>query len=110
MMGPALETKIEDFRKAFEVNTLGPIVLFQTFHHLLIKSIKEDKKFVITSTGVASQSMPVPMPLTAYGVSKAAVNHFGIKVNLEHGEKDKIAALMIHPGWSFLVHLSSPIL
>ena len=97
---PLITTTAEDFENYFRVNTLGPLVLFQAFHDLLVKSTKPEKKFIITSTLAASiTAVPnVPFPIGAYGASKAAVNYVAAKLQQEHGEKEKIAIVSIHPG------------
>lgn len=98
--GPLITTSAEDFENCFRINTLGPLVLFQSFRDLLIKSTKPEKKFVITSSLAASiTAVPqVPFPIGAYGASKAAGNYVAAKLQQEHGESEKIAVISIHPG------------
>jgi NAD(P)-dependent dehydrogenase (short-subunit alcohol dehydrogenase family) len=91
---PALTQRIAEFERNFKVNALGPVVLFQSFS----KSTKPEKKFIVTSTALGSQAMAGAGPFAAYGMSKAAVNHFGLKVHKEHGEKDKLVVVLVHPG------------
>jgi NAD(P)-dependent dehydrogenase (short-subunit alcohol dehydrogenase family) len=95
---PALTQRIAEFERNFKVNALGPVVLFQSFYDLLSKSTKPEKKFIVTSTALGSQAMAGAGPFAAYGMSKAAVNHFGLKVHKEHGEKDKLVVVLVHPG------------
>jgi NAD(P)-dependent dehydrogenase (short-subunit alcohol dehydrogenase family) len=104
-MEPAISTSVANFEELFRVNTLGPVVLFQAFYDLLLKSEKPEKKFLITSSFAGSSSLAPanPFPVTAYGASKAAVNFVAVKLASEHGEKDKIAVVPIHPGQSILV-------
>jgi len=96
--GPALTQPIADYERNFRVNALGPVVLFQSFYDLLSKSNKAEKKFIITSTALGSQAMAGSGPFAAYGMSKVAANHFGLKVHKEHGEQDKLVVLLVHPG------------
>jgi NAD(P)-dependent dehydrogenase (short-subunit alcohol dehydrogenase family) len=97
-----ITTTTEEFESYFRVNTLGPLILFQAFHDLLVKSTKPEKKFIITSTLAGSITVipHVSFPVGAYGASKAAVNYVAAKLQQEHGESEKIAVVSIHPGKS----------
>jgi len=94
--GPVLGVKAQDLRNHLEINTIAPIVLFQAAYPLLEKST--NPKFFVVSTNIASfELMPnIPMPVIAYGMSKAAVNYVVKKI---HHEDPKIAAVALHPGW-----------
>ncbi|KAI4730387.1 NAD(P)-binding protein [Aureobasidium sp. EXF-10728] len=95
--GTAAETPLEALRTHFEVNTIGPLALFQAFLPLLLKSA--NPKFVALSTGVASlgdmDAMPL-MPVTAYGASKAALNYIVRKI---HFENQAVCSWVLSPGW-----------
>ncbi|KAL3427314.1 aflatoxin biosynthesis ketoreductase nor-1 [Phlyctema vagabunda] len=91
----ALDTPVSELRHNFEINTLGPIKLFQAAWPLLAKS--KDPKFVYVSSSLGSIELMEPVPDLAYGVSKAAANFFVRKVHSEH--KD-VVAFAIHPGWA----------
>lgn len=102
---PVLAIDAADMTRHYETNTLGPLFLFQTFHPLLLKSTKPEKKFIITSTMAGSIGGAIPWPVTAYGHSKAAVNFIAVHAHMEHGEKDKIAIVPVHPGTYFCTFL-----
>lgn len=87
------ETTLAALRSDFEVNTLGPIKLFQAAHPLLKASKKAE--FVVISSVLGSITLMDEYPNLSYGVSKAAVNYFVKKVHLEHAE---IKTLAIQPG------------
>ncbi|KAJ7829268.1 hypothetical protein B0H14DRAFT_2810290 [Mycena olivaceomarginata] len=67
--GPVATTPASQFRDHWEVNTLGPVVLFQAYIHL--------------SAG-------------AYGSSKAAINFLVKVLDTEH---PSLISLAINPGW-----------
>ena len=100
----------DSIREHFEINTLGPISLFQAALPLLKKA--STPKFVVTTSGIGSSTIApsLPAPVAAYGVSKAAVNWF---LSRAHGEHDDITFIPIHPGLvetdmsgSFVDHVS----
>jgi norsolorinic acid ketoreductase len=96
--GPATTTPIKEVRDHYEVNVLGPLILFQALYPLLKKSKSDAPKFVVISTAIASIGDMYPMPVTAYGASKAAVNYVTKKIHQEH-EKDGLIAFSLSPGW-----------
>jgi len=82
-------------REHWEVNTLGPLILFQAVLPLLSKSALP--KFVVISTIAAAIGLPqFPMPLSGYGSSKAAINFITRQIHHEH---PNLIAFPIHPGW-----------
>jgi norsolorinic acid ketoreductase len=89
----ALTTSLSSLRDDFEVNTLGPIKLFQAAYPLLEESA--GPKFVLMSSALGSITLMEGAPALSYGASKAAANYFVRKVHFEHKE---IATLAIHPG------------
>jgi norsolorinic acid ketoreductase len=96
IIAPVLETPASQVRAHFEVNTIGPIVLFQAFHTLLSSS-PEPKFLVITSSiGSIGEMERLPVPFFAYGLSKAAANYFVRKVAFEN---PKIVSQAFNPGW-----------
>ena len=97
---PVLKLDAGDMTRHYEVNTLGPLFLFQAFYPLLQKSSKAEKKFIITSTLAGSIGAAIPFPITSYGASKAAVNFVAIHIHLEHAQQDNIVVVPIHPGES----------
>lgn len=89
-----IATPISELRQSFEINTLGPIKLFQAAYPLLKKST--NPKFVFISSSLGSiGAMEGNVPSLAYGVSKAAANYFVRKVHFEHEE---VTAVAVHPG------------
>ena len=95
-LAKAKDAGYEDLSEPFQVNTLGPIVLYQATYALLHAAA--NPKFFIISSSVGSigymENMPVPA--LAYGMSKAAVNYFAKKA---HTEDDKITVVAVQPGW-----------
>lgn len=92
-----LEEIVDELRRCFEVNTLGPIKLFQATHPLL-KKAKEPKFIFITSSLGSIGAMANILPESGhleYGVSNAAANYFVRKVHFEH---EHITAVAVHPG------------
>ncbi|KDQ12892.1 hypothetical protein BOTBODRAFT_34036 [Botryobasidium botryosum FD-172 SS1] len=93
--GPLTETPLSEFQDHFDVNTKGPIVLFQATHALLEKSNKPT--FVLLSTTGASIDTAVPFPVSAYGTSKIAANFVVARIHAEH---PKFIAFAVHPGFT----------
>ncbi|KAJ7505790.1 hypothetical protein B0H11DRAFT_1976210 [Mycena galericulata] len=94
--GPLATTPISEFRDHWDVNTLGPVVLFQAAHTLLLASPSGAPIFAVISSVVGSIGGYFPLPAAAYGSSKAAIN-FVVKV-LDYEHKP-LVSLAIHPGW-----------
>ncbi|KAI5892429.1 NAD(P)-binding protein [Schizophyllum commune H4-8] len=71
---PALEVPTEGMNRHFEVNTNGPLVLFQAAYSLLRRSATP--KFVTVSSGLGSIALAgeLSVNMYAYGASKAAAN------------------------------------
>jgi norsolorinic acid ketoreductase len=88
-----LTTPLSSLRNDFEVNTLGPVKLFQEIYPVLKQS--ENPKFVLISSDLGSIGDMDVAPSLSYGASKAAANYLLRKVHLEHKE---ISTLAIHPG------------
>jgi len=94
--GSAAETPLSELREHFEVNVVGVLALFQAVFPLLEKSSKPI--FVIISSPVASigDIEKVPLPATAYGISKASINYLARKI---HFENPNLIAFPLSPGW-----------
>jgi len=94
----AVTELISEVREHFEVNTLGPLILFQASYKLLKNSASP--KFIVLSSGMASigDMDNLPFPNTAYGSSKAAANYITKKINQENQDINLIA-FPISPGW-----------
>ena len=87
---------LDKLREHFEVNTVGPIRLFQAFFPLLSRS--SNPKFVVVSTVRGSIGLQInyaAAPGTIYGLSKAAINFFTQRVHVEH---PNITTFPLQPG------------
>jgi norsolorinic acid ketoreductase len=95
--GPAGITPISEVREHFEVNTVGALVLFQATWPLL--KLSSNPMFVALSTGVASigDMETLPLPATAYGISKVALNYMVRKIHFENPE---LTAFVLSPGYA----------
>jgi norsolorinic acid ketoreductase len=84
--GPATITPISEVREHFEVNVAGTIVLFQAVWPLLKTS--SHPMFMALSSGVASlgDMESLPLPATAYGMSKVAVKYMVREIHFENPE------------------------
>ncbi|KAK5045753.1 hypothetical protein LTR84_008845 [Exophiala bonariae] len=93
--GPIISTPVAELREHLQVNTIGPIILFQAMLPLLRAS--PGPKFIVVSSiiGSIASLKELPVPASAYGVSKAAVNYLVRKIHFEHPE---VVAFPIHPG------------
>ncbi|THV48778.1 hypothetical protein BGAL_0228g00120 [Botrytis galanthina] len=94
--GKVSETPLSEVRSHFEVNTIGVLTLYQATLPLLLKS--PNPVFVALSTGIASIGAmgDIPIPATAYGMSKVALNYMVRKI---HFENEKLTAFVLTPGW-----------
>ncbi|PLB53362.1 NAD(P)-binding protein [Aspergillus steynii IBT 23096] len=93
---PLVQLDVEDVSKAFAVNTVGPIMLFQAVRGLLEKG--HGKKWVSMSTGAASLGnleVHGAHGVAAYGISKGGLNWFTLAV---HTSEDWLNAFAVHPG------------
>ncbi|KAF5319297.1 hypothetical protein D9619_008343 [Psilocybe cf. subviscida] len=92
--GPVAEIPLNEMREHWEVNALGPLILFQTLLSLLKAS--PNPKFIPISSGAAS-SMYYDTPLiqACYGSSKAVINFITKKINFEN---EWITAFPLAPG------------
>jgi len=88
---------IDKLRQHFEVNTVGPVRLFNAFFPLLTRST--NPKFIVVSSmvgSIASQVNFAGFRTANYGSSKAAINFITQRIHLEH---PTITAFPLHPGW-----------
>lgn len=87
------EIDLEDVRRQFEINTLGPLRTVQACLPLLAP----DARVGIVTSRVGSLADNGSGGMYAYRVSKAAANMVGL--NLHHDLAPRgIAVLMLHPG------------
>jgi norsolorinic acid ketoreductase len=93
--GPVLTTPVDQFKEHLEVNAVGVLVLFQAVHDLL--SASKNPKFVTISSPVGSigHQELIPIPSTAYGASKAALNYLTRKI---HFENPNLVVFPLSPG------------
>ena len=98
-----LETTADDVQYDFEVNTLGPLKLFQAAWPLLERGLQAstsaDGKFIVMSSSVGSIAgqQQEAFPSTAYGMSKAALNYLAKKISIELKDVGLVGGIL-HPG------------
>lgn len=94
-----LDTPISEMRDHFEVNTIGPLTLFQAAWPLLNNASRP--KFVVISShaGSIGDIEHEPFEMLAYGVSKTAVNFLVRSIHLSY---PSLIAFPIHPGYDHL--------
>ena len=95
--GLAREASAETITEHFDINTLAPILLYSATSGLLNAS-KQTPKFFIISSNIGSNGLQdsYPMPMIAYGMSKAAVNWAASRI---HREEDRVVVIAVQPGW-----------
>ena len=91
------EVSLAHIKEHLDINTVGPVRLFQATWPLLKKSL--DAKFILISSivGTIEGLKNIPYPNAAYGASKAAANFFARKI---HFENENIVTLAVHPGYA----------
>jgi norsolorinic acid ketoreductase len=87
-------------REHIEVNTIGPILLFQAFKPLLQASKSGNPKFIALSTALGSLTLQetfaaLPIQFTPYSISKTALNLVVKKINID---EPWLTAYVTHPG------------
>lgn len=90
-----LNADISSLREHYEVNVAGPLVLFKALYPLLAK--RQTKKFITVSSKAGIIEQLLPVPLTIYGSSKAALNFVTRSIHKEHHEEGFIV-FPLHPG------------
>jgi NAD(P)-dependent dehydrogenase (short-subunit alcohol dehydrogenase family) len=104
---PAHTVDAAAYRQQFEVNTLGPLFMYQATYPLLIATREKEgnlpaPKFFVTSSGLGSLSgFYASFIIAAYGMSKAAVNYLTLAI---HHQTEHVGAVVVpyHPGKSSL--------
>ncbi|CUM68080.1 uncharacterized protein PRCAT00005795001 [Priceomyces carsonii] len=93
--GSSFATERNSWIKHYNTNVLGPILLFQEFYPLIKKS--DTKKVFFVSSVVASITMDLPIPRSAYGQSKAALN-YTVKEIANELKPEGFTIVLVHPG------------
>ncbi|KAI8814635.1 hypothetical protein BJ742DRAFT_892613 [Cladochytrium replicatum] len=95
------EVKAKDMRDHWEVNALGPLLLFQATWPLLQKSKEAHPKFIGISSGLSSigNTEGLAYQRLSYASSKAALNYIVRKIQVDHGANGLIA-FPLNPGWA----------
>jgi norsolorinic acid ketoreductase len=94
--GTVLESPPEEFLDHYNINVIGLVILFQATWPVL-DTVAAPKFVVITSAiGSISAMKQIPLPDSAYGVSKTAANFVTRKLHFEH---EKLLVVLIHPGY-----------
>ncbi|KAK6462841.1 hypothetical protein DFJ63DRAFT_336143 [Scheffersomyces coipomensis] len=76
-----LDCSKEKWLEHYEINALAPILIFQKVYKALTKSTT--KKVLFISSGGGSLTGYFPVPMSAYGQSKAALNYSVIELSAE---------------------------
>jgi len=93
--GTILNTPEEEMREHWEVNVIGPTVLFQSVWPLLKESPKPQFALISSIAGSIAGGAILPAGFLAYGASKAGTNFLAMKLHSEHAE---LVVSLIHPG------------
>ncbi|KAF7343900.1 NAD(P)-binding protein [Mycena venus] len=94
--GPLVTTPLHAFHEHFQVNTLGPVVLFQAAHTLLLASPTGEPIFAVISSAIGSLGRFLSITATPYGMSKAAANFLVKTLDAEH---PSLITIAIESGW-----------
>ncbi|KAG7819871.1 hypothetical protein KL909_004620 [Ogataea angusta] len=92
---PILECSREHFIEHYLTNTVGAVEAYKAAHGFLLK--KNTRKVVFTSSIAGSIGTYMPLPVGAYGASKAALN-FVIKRLSEENASENFSYVGVHPG------------
>ncbi|KZT54365.1 NAD(P)-binding protein [Calocera cornea HHB12733] len=92
---PSDQVTLDSMREHFEVNVLGPLVLFQATWPLL--KAGSSPKFVVISSALGSIEVGTtfPIPVLPYGTTKAAVDWLAAKLWFEY---PSLISFPLHPG------------
>lgn len=96
---PVQDVSIAALREHLEVNTIHPLLMYQSLYAPLSRS-SSPKFFVSSSVSGSTQLVGTlkllqDIPQLCYGLSKAAVNNLTSRI---HGENKEITAVPFHPG------------
>lgn len=98
--GPSASISLDTFTDHFDVNTLGPIKLYQAVFPYWTKAHDGvTKKFAFVSSGAGSFALQAKNPFLTYGygLSKAALNFFVAEIARENADNSRVV-VSIHPG------------
>lgn len=96
-----LEITADHLRENYEINTIGPLLMFQALWPLLEKSAATTgapPKSIFISSSMGSIGGMEPMSGGAYGPSKAALNHIARSLHLQMAASG-LVSVALHPGW-----------
>ncbi|KAI1395756.1 hypothetical protein F4819DRAFT_492172 [Hypoxylon fuscum] len=96
MYGDLSQVKPHEVRDLVDINTIGPLRLFQAVRPLLEAGRRP--RFVLIGTPIASISAmeDSPFPMFAYGASKVAAHYLTRKI---HCESPELIAFVADPGF-----------
>ncbi|ETS74999.1 hypothetical protein PFICI_13483 [Pestalotiopsis fici W106-1] len=94
--GDLSQVQPSEVRDLFEINTIGPLRLFQAVRSLLESG--DNPRFVLIGTPIASIAAmeKMPFPMFAYGASKASAHYLTRKI---HCESPKLTSFAVDPGF-----------
>ncbi|EON98424.1 putative aflatoxin biosynthesis ketoreductase nor-1 protein [Phaeoacremonium minimum UCRPA7] len=97
---PVIQNSAEALRDHFNINTIGPVTLFQAVYPLLKASLTRNPIFLPISTMIGSigcqESLSaLPATFCPYGASKAALNWIVSRI---HYEEPWLTTWAAHPG------------
>lgn len=98
-IGSVLETPIAEVRDHFEVNTIGPLALFQATWPLLSNALCPKFVVITSHAGSIGDMEHEPFEMLAYGVSKTAINFVARRIHLSY---PSLVAFPLHPGYDHL--------
>jgi norsolorinic acid ketoreductase len=92
---PVETLSVDTLRFHHNINTIGPLLLFQAFWPLLQKAA--EPKFIIISSSLGSlvEGPAYNLPSAAYGASKASINYM---LKLLHRDHPNLIAMPVCPG------------
>jgi norsolorinic acid ketoreductase len=93
--GRARVTPIKEMISHYQINVIGPLLLFQATAELLDAS-PSPKLFTISAVGSISYQENLPLEAPAYGSSKVVLNFISRKI---HFENPNIVATPVRHGW-----------
>ena len=94
-----MSTPLSALRSDYEINTLGPVKLFQACYKLLSRSRSFSGglgKIIVISSVSGSIALQEELgTVLSYGISKVGVNLLVERIHVEH---EDVVAVALHPG------------